>query len=206
VISFGDCRGQENKMSAGNKKGLKKMAAHVGPNMTPMVDIVMCILIFFMLSMTFAGAELFLTSNMVVSDKGLATEKSDVIDIPKLKIMIKIVPIAKDPNRPDAVSSIGGKAIVSRDNPLLAQPIRIGRPDQVDPKNTSELKLEQELNDQMAAQLTAVRKNVSNDVLVVLAPDVYAPYEDVIKVYDACVKAQFPKVAFAPADAVDVKN
>ena len=45
-------------MSAG--KGPMKKMAHVGPNMTPMVDVVMVILIFFMTWMSFVGAEWFL--------------------------------------------------------------------------------------------------------------------------------------------------
>lgn len=36
--------------------------AHFGPNMTPMVDVVMVILIFFMATATFAGSEWFLRS------------------------------------------------------------------------------------------------------------------------------------------------
>ena len=41
----------------------KAPKAHGGPNMTPMVDVVMCILIFYMLSATFANPDLFLTNN-----------------------------------------------------------------------------------------------------------------------------------------------
>ncbi len=37
---------------------------HFGPNMTPMVDVVMVILIFFMASATFAGAEWFLKAGI----------------------------------------------------------------------------------------------------------------------------------------------
>lgn len=37
---------------------------HFGPNMTPMVDVVMVILIFFMASATFAGAEWFLKAGL----------------------------------------------------------------------------------------------------------------------------------------------
>ena len=64
-------------MSSGGSKKPKKMA-HVGPNMTPMVDVVMCILIFFMLGATFLSPEMFLTSNMPAIDKaGLGTVQGD---------------------------------------------------------------------------------------------------------------------------------
>ena len=58
---------------------MKKMA-HVGPNMTPMVDVVMCILIFFMLGSTFLQTEMFLQSSMPAIDKaGLGTEATRLV-------------------------------------------------------------------------------------------------------------------------------
>ncbi len=51
---------------------LTKMSANVGPNMTPMVDVVMCILIFFMLGSSLTP-ELFLQSNTAIDKTGLAT-------------------------------------------------------------------------------------------------------------------------------------
>ncbi|MCY2952848.1 MAG: biopolymer transporter ExbD [Planctomycetota bacterium] len=47
-----------------------------GPNMTPLVDIVMVILIFLMLTGTFAVGEHFLTSNLPLSRKGGGGEAS----------------------------------------------------------------------------------------------------------------------------------
>lgn len=43
-----------------DRSALKHWEMHFGPNMTPMVDVVMVILIFFMTSMSFLGAEWFL--------------------------------------------------------------------------------------------------------------------------------------------------
>ena len=74
-------------MSAG--KGMKPMA-HVGPNMTPMVDVVMCILIFFMLASSFVMPELFLKSSMPAIDKAGLGEKAADAKMPAVKLWIKL--------------------------------------------------------------------------------------------------------------------
>lgn len=50
----------------------RKVHYETGPNMTPLVDIVMVILIFLMMAGSFGGAEHFLTSNIPLSQKGLS--------------------------------------------------------------------------------------------------------------------------------------
>src|SRR6266566_3897101 len=55
------------KMKAG-----QKIHYDAGPNMTPLVDVVMVILIFLMLTGSFAVGERFLQSNMPVTKKGAA--------------------------------------------------------------------------------------------------------------------------------------
>src|SRR5437870_4869845 len=51
-------------------RGAKKVHYDSGPNMTPLVDVVMVILIFMMLAGTFGGTDWFLTSNLPYSPKG----------------------------------------------------------------------------------------------------------------------------------------
>src|SRR5256885_841795 len=51
-------------------KTSKKVHYDSGPNMTPLVDVVMVILIFLMLAGSFAGAEHYLVSNVPFTDKG----------------------------------------------------------------------------------------------------------------------------------------
>ena len=161
------------------------MAAHVGPNMTPMVDIVMCILIFFMLSMTFTGSELFLTSNMVVGEKGLGTEKKTV-DMPAVRVELTMK------------LQEGGTTIVKADTARFAGWLQVGRPDSE--KDETKRETETGLNDRIAAELRSLHDaGLSDDALVILRPRGEIPYSDVIKVYDACMKARFAKVAFGPA-------
>jgi biopolymer transport protein ExbD len=50
----------------------RKVHYESGPNMTPLVDIVMVILIFLMMAGSFGGAEHYLTSNIPLSQKGLS--------------------------------------------------------------------------------------------------------------------------------------
>jgi biopolymer transport protein ExbD len=51
-------------------QGAKKVHYDSGPNMTPLVDVVMVILIFLMLCGSFGGIEHYLASNIPVKDKG----------------------------------------------------------------------------------------------------------------------------------------
>src|SRR5438132_14403425 len=51
-------------------QGAQKIHYDSGPNMTPLVDVVMVILIFLMLAGSFAGAEHYLVSNLPYSQKG----------------------------------------------------------------------------------------------------------------------------------------
>jgi biopolymer transport protein ExbD len=50
--------------------GAKKVHYDSGPNMTPLVDVVMVILIFLMLAGTFAGTEWYLVSNLPLRQSG----------------------------------------------------------------------------------------------------------------------------------------
>lgn len=66
---------------------------HFGPNMTPMVDVVMVILIFFMASATFAGAEWFLKAGIPKegSGEGKLAEGSDPLALPPARFEISLV-------------------------------------------------------------------------------------------------------------------
>ncbi|NNM88188.1 MAG: biopolymer transporter ExbD [Phycisphaerae bacterium] len=80
-------------MSSYHPKGKRRMraAAHVGPNMTPMVDVVMVILIFFMLGSSFASPDWYLTNNTPAIKGGLNNVK--VQKMPATRILIKLTQI-----------------------------------------------------------------------------------------------------------------
>lgn len=64
-------------MRARGASGL--MGAQSLPDMTPMVDVVMVILIFFMASSTLAGSELFLRARVVAEPEARATETAPLL-------------------------------------------------------------------------------------------------------------------------------
>lgn len=80
-------------MSSYTPKGRRRMRAapHVGPNMTPMVDVVMVILIFFMLGSSFASPDWYLTNNTPAIKGGLKNVK--VQKMPATRILIKLTQI-----------------------------------------------------------------------------------------------------------------
>src|ERR1044071_8841502 len=75
-------------------KGAKAVHYDTGPNMTPLVDIVMVILIFLMLTGSFAAGEHFLQSNLPLTRKGLGGDKNQ--NVPKdenLEIRVDSFPV-----------------------------------------------------------------------------------------------------------------
>src|SRR5476651_500867 len=58
-------------------KGAKQVHYDAGPNMTPLVDVVMVILIFLMLAGSFAGTTRFIMSKAGVHQKGISSAKVD---------------------------------------------------------------------------------------------------------------------------------
>ncbi len=65
---------------------------HFGPNMTPMVDVVMVILIFFMASATFAGAEWFLKAGIPKEGTGEGKlAEGDPLALPPARFEIVLV-------------------------------------------------------------------------------------------------------------------
>src|SRR5436309_1225098 len=79
-------------MSVGHSKKRRRGKAqlHVGPNMTPMVDVVLCILIFFILGSSFIVREQFLTSNTVAVDRGGLGSDTAAAKLPSAKFWIEL--------------------------------------------------------------------------------------------------------------------
>jgi len=147
--------------SGGKKKGLKKMSAHVGPNMTPMVDIVMCILIFFMLGSSFALPDLYLTNNTpAIAQKGLSNSNEDTKALPAVQNKLELRKIA-------------GETKVFAFGQMI-----------------------EDLDKVLPAVLKEKQLTLSKDVQIIIQPEKAVKYQDVITVYEACMKAHFGNVAF----------
>src|ERR1700742_3022709 len=70
-------------------KGAKQVHYDSGPNMTPLVDVVMVILIFLMLAGSFGETEKYLVSDVPVAAKGAGGKPKDGVPIPT-KFSIKV--------------------------------------------------------------------------------------------------------------------
>src|SRR3954453_23383830 len=64
-------------------RGAKQVHYDSGPNMTPLVDVVMVILIFLMLAGSFVGTEHYLVSNVPFSRKGIGNASAPAGGIPE---------------------------------------------------------------------------------------------------------------------------
>jgi len=169
-------------MSAGiSRRGrrLRKAQLHVGPNMTPMVDVVLCILIFFMLGSSFIMKEQFLTSNTVAVDKGGLGSDTSPKKLPSAKFWIELT------RQGDNTWVKAGEST----------PMQMSHLADKDSANTPD----DTANEQILASLKGRRATMSDDVQVLILPHERVPYQDVITIYDYCTKLAFKQVAFCPA-------
>jgi len=143
-----------------------------GPNMTPMVDVVMCILIFFMLGSEFLVPEKLLASDLQTLSAGSVGGEILNQPVPAVRLVLKL-------ERRGDVTWLAGS-----DGTLLAMD-KAGKPDPA-----------------VAAFLSGKKSALSATAEVIISPGSRVPYQDVISVYDGCVSARFKQVAFSPAGKV----
>src|SRR2546421_8499411 len=93
----------------------KKVHYDAGPNMTPLVDIVMVILIFLMLCGSFVGSEHFLVSNLPISQGGVGNVPPPPGYIPDEPIEIRV-----DSVGPRGFVALAGK-VRTNDTVVLAE-------------------------------------------------------------------------------------
>ena len=142
---------------------------HGGPNMTPMVDVVMCILIFFMLGSSFALPELYL-SNTTPVERGPGLEPVKPDAIPPVRI-------------PIALRHARGVTWASAFNaPATADLVTLS----ANPASTASL----------PDLLRERRGHISDTAILIITPQSQVPYQDVIAAYDACIKAKYAHVTF----------
>ncbi len=152
-------------------KGAKAVHYESGPNMTPLVDVVMVILIFLMLAGQFGGAEHFLASNIPLSKGGVGPDNSPAsIDEP--------IEIRVDSPSPDRFTARAG-VINATDGPTLTKGLT-------------------RLRAVMAEQLKAKGKSAS-DIQVKISPGRNVKFEHVIAVFEAANAASFEKIGFTKA-------
>lgn len=140
-----------------------------GPNMTPLVDIVMVLLIFLMLTGKFGGQEHFLVSTSPITQRGAGGAPPPPGFVPDEPLEIRVDSPAPDRYvaRADGIS--GG------DFETLTAQLR---------------GLRQRLN---------AANKPTDKIQVVISPTRNARYAHLIDVYQAALAADFEKVGFAPA-------
>lgn len=142
---------------------------HFGPNMTPMVDIVMVILIFFMAGSAFMGPEWFL--NVAVKERGTQPEQEPPDEPPEdeglsLGPTRMTLEILRDGDR----TIVNGLGLTGASIDALGERLRVMR-----------------------------ETGASPSVELAIIPAADTPYQDVIRVYDLCVEAEPASVGLVRA-------
>ena len=139
-----------------------------GPNMTPLVDVVMVILIFLMLVGTFASGEWFLEQKAGMTQTATSTQQPPPKDfVPDEPIVIRVT--------------------YRSDDQYLAQADKIS--------TGSKVELQQALTG-MRQQLTGIGKPIDK-LVVVIQPQPNVKHRQYMEVYEAALAAGFTKVSFA---------
>ena len=149
-------------------KGAKQVHYDSGPNMTPLVDVVMVILIFLMLAGSFVTAEHFLVSNLPVVQSGAGGEQLPPGFIPDEPIDIRV-----DTNPATGAMIATAGQIRTGDAQTLTQQLRA-----------------------MRVKLNATGKS-DEKLQVKIGPAKNVKYRDLVAVYEAALNAGYKKVAFA---------
>ncbi len=138
-----------------------------GPNMTPLVDVVMVILIFLMMAGSFVGSEHFLVSNLPISQGGLGSIAPPPGFIPDEPIEIWV------DARPGGHFLASAGKIQTDDPGALAAQLR-----------------------QMRLELNDAGKS-DEQIQVKILPGKDVKYRELVRIYEAALNAGYQKVAFA---------
>lgn len=149
--------------------GAKKVHYDSGPNMTPLVDVVMVILIFLMLVGSFGGLEHYLSSNLPLKKEGggRADKTKNVFDDTMVDIRVD-----HDPANPNAWRAKFGDIVT-------------GSPDRLKDALESKFKT-------YAANGTGPDK-----LQVIINPNRFVKWKGLIAVYEAALRAGYTKIAFS---------
>ena len=153
-------------------KGAKQVHYDSGPNMTPLVDVVMVILIFLMLAGSFGANEWFLTSNLPIKKSGGAGE----VELKPGELPDELLEVRID------IDNNYGFRVLAGD---------ISSQGRTPEREWLIAAFTKKLDDFVNKANTPVSR-----VQVVLFPSPMAQYEHITAVYEAALAAKFEKVAF----------
>ncbi|MCC6969590.1 MAG: biopolymer transporter ExbD [Phycisphaerales bacterium] len=155
------------RLSLAQARGL-----HHAPNMTPMVDVVMVILVFFMASSAVLGPEWFIKSALPVRSASAGT----ATDTLRLEFTLRSVP-----SDSDGASTAGAAARASTRTVVTGESLTDA------PLSALALRLEQLAKD-----------NAGREIAVLLKPDANVPMQDLVFAHDACNRLGIAKVGMTP--------
>lgn len=150
---------------------------HHAPNMTPMVDVVMVILVFFMASSAVLGPEWFIKSAIPVRSSAASTQ-SDTL---RLEFTMRSSPT----DDADHAAGVPGGAQAQKIAP------------------TRTLVTGESLSDAPLAALATrleqvVKENTGREIAVLLKPDARVPMQDLVFAHDVCNRLGIAKVGMTP--------
>jgi len=157
-------------------KGAKAVHYESGPNMTPLVDVVMVILIFLMLTGSFGAAAHFLPSSMPIKQTGHG--EIDPNKIPKI---------------PDQQLEI---AVISS-GPSIYTAVLSDQTKYVNGVAESGKTLEQALTEKRLAHQAGGKS--ADTLQVLLCPRLTTRMDHLMEVYQSAMAAQCPKIGFQTA-------
>ena len=157
-------------------KGSKQVHYDSGPNMTPLVDVVMVILIFLMLAGKFEDAEHFMEPKLPVAENAPG-EVTDKPFIPKTIVSIDVRPDPRDPEQIKFIASTvtATGTLASGDPEVLREGLS-------------------RLRDGIKGQGKS-----DDEIQVLIRPSRSLSYDALIKVYEAANRAEFTNVSFTTA-------
>lgn len=151
-------------------RGGKRVHYDSGPNMTPLVDVVMVILIFLMLAGSFVGQEHFLVSNLPFSEAGTGSAAPPPAGfIPDEPLDIRV---DRRPTGDGFIATAGQIRVDNNPDALTRELLRLRK------------------------QLNAAGKP-TDTIQVKINPGKNVTYKHLVAVYEAALRAEFEKVAFA---------
>ncbi len=148
-------------------QGAKKVHYDSGPNMTPLVDVVMVILIFLMMAGSFAQGGWFLQSSVPIKSKGGQKAEVPPNVVPDEPLEVRI------DNASDGFRVMAGDIRAVGDREQLRTAL---------------------LQKRRQFEVTGIQQD---KVQVVLMPARNVRYENIITVYEAAQRAGFTKIGFA---------
>lgn len=140
-----------------------------GPNMTPLVDVVMVILIFLMLAGRFGGQEHYLVSTTPITAKGAGSQAPPPGFVPDEPLEIRV-----DSPAPDRFRAVADGVQASEGQQLAGQLLALRK------------------------RLNAANKP-TDKIQVIISPTKTARYNHLLEVYQAALNAEFTKVGFSQA-------